>query len=356
MWINNNIFAEDLKNISSSKYIEWNRFYNKTIFITGATGLIGYTLASSILYYEKQNHKNIKVIALVRDVKKASEKFKEQIKDGCSISFIEGSVEQFPLIKEPIDFIIHGACPTISSLFSNNPVEIITTILDGTQNILKLAKEKKIEGCVFLSSMEVYGEIFSKDKLPEEMLGSINILSPRSSYPEGKRMAELICASYHSEYNVPVCTARLAQTFGPGISIDDNRVFGFMMRSAVSNINIELKADGKKENMYLYTADAATGILVLLTKGEGGKSYNVANDTTYCSVKDMGQLVLDTFEKRDLKVLTNVGAEEAKKLYPPNSFMRLDTTKLKNLGWNAEIGLKEMYLRMYKSIEEEKNK
>lgn len=59
-------------------------------------------------------------------------------------------------------------------------------ILDGTQNILKLAKEKNVSGCVYLSSMEVYGEVFTKEKLLEENLGSINILSPRSSYPEEK--------------------------------------------------------------------------------------------------------------------------------------------------------------------------
>lgn len=219
---------------------------------------------------------------------------------------------------------------------------------------MKLAKEKNVSGCVYLSSMEVYGEVFTKEKLLEENLGSINILSPRS-YPEGKRMAELICSSYFHEYKVPVCIARLAQTFGPGISIEDNRVFGFMLRSAINNKNIELKADGLKENMYLYTADAATGILVLLTKGSGGMSYNIANENTYCSVKDMGKLVLETFGKGELKVLTNVGAEEAKKLYPPNSFMNLDVTKLKKIGWNATTGLNDMYLRMYKAIINEKD-
>ena len=71
-----------------------------------------------------------------------------------------------------------------------------------------------------------------------------------------------------------------------------------------------LKTAGTKENSYLYTMDAVTAILTLLVKGENGRTYNVANEETYCSVKDMGKLVLNTFGKVNLKVVTNVGNEK----------------------------------------------
>ena len=347
MWKENKIFKEDLDYCMNASFIPWNKFESKTFFVTGATGLIGYTLTSSLLYHSLLKKSGIKVIALARDVENAKEQYIELLRDGVPLEFVKGTVEQLSKITGDIDYIVHGACPTDSSFFAEHPVETIQTIVSGTANVLQLAKEKDVKSLVHLSSMEVYGEVLTKEKISENDLGKIDLTSLRSSYPEAKRLAENLCACFAKEYNVPVKVARLVQTFGPGVKYEDKRVFAYMMRCALDNKDIELKTSGKKENSYLYTMDAVTAILTMLAKGEDGKTYNVANEKTYCSVKEMGRIVLDTFGKNNLRVITNVGDDFTAQMYPPRSRMNLSTAAIMLLGWIAKQELPQMYKRMY---------
>lgn len=346
MWTENKIFLEDLEYGSNAEFIPWESFSGKTFFITGATGLIGYTLTSLLLYHSAEKKSDIRVVALVRDIAKAREQFGGQLADGAPIEFVEGAVEDFDAsrIAQKIDYVIHGACPTASAFFTEHPVETIRTIVNGTDNMLRLCVEKRVQSAAFLSSMEVYGEVSSREKLTEENLGKIDLLNPRSSYPEAKRLAENLCACYASEFDLDVKSIRLAQTFGPGVRYEDARVFAYMMRCAMEDKNIELKTSGSKENPYLYTMDAVTAILTILAKGERGRSYNAANEDTYCSVRDMAETVLRTFGKKNLKVETNGGSDNV--IYPPPSYMRMETAALRRMDWRARTALPQMYERM----------
>ena len=106
MWTENKRFKEDLEYITSVNFIDWHKLDNKTIFITGATGLIGYTFASALLYRNLVYNSNIKVIALVRNITKSKEKFAEQLKQNANIEFVVGDVENIPCINEDIDYIV----------------------------------------------------------------------------------------------------------------------------------------------------------------------------------------------------------------------------------------------------------
>ena len=347
MWIENEIFRQDLENIAGCEYIPWEELKDKSVFITGVTGLVGYTVTSALAYCSLKKHLGIKLLALVRDAEKARETFQGQSASHCEIDFICGSVEELPTIKPDIDYVIHCACPTASRYFVSNPVDTIRTIVMGTDNILKLAQEKRISGMVYLSSMEVFGETKTREALKETDLGYIDILSARSSYPEGKRIAESLCCAYSEQYRVPVTAARLAQTFGPGVKKDDNRVFAYMARCAAKGEDIRLNTSGSKENMYLYTMDAAGAILLLMLKGERGTSYNVGNPNTYCSVREMAQLVADELGKEKISVITNAtGDKHENNIYGPEGFLRMSTAKLEKLGWTAKTELAEMFRRM----------
>lgn len=357
MWTENPIFRDDLDRLASYDYIPWQELKGKTIFITGATGLIGYTVVCALLRYNQLFDAGIKVVALVRSIEKAGAKFNQQITDGCDITFILGTAEHIPEIVGKIDYIIHGACPTSSQYFVDHAVETINTIITGTKNVLDLARKKNVSGVVFLSSMEAYGTIYERRPLSENDLGYIDLTSPRSSYPEGKRFAENMCCAYAEEYGVPVTTARLVQTFGPGVKKDDGRVFAYATRCALNGEDICLKTDGSKENMYLYSADAAGAILFLLVNGERRTAYNVGNDESYCSVKEMVQTVADVLGNGKVSVLTNCGAEESespqKNIYWPNGYLMMDISKLKSAGWTAHVPLGEMFRRMAACFEDE---
>ena len=344
MWTENEIFRADLESLCSCGYIPWGELNGKTVLITGGTGLIGYTVTSALAYRSLTRGEKIRLLLPVRSEGKARERYAAHLADGCEIRFLPGSVEDLPDPDGPVDYIIHGASPTASRRFTEYPAETARTILIGTENMLSLARRKAVSGMVFLSSMEVYGEITDRRVLREEDLGAVDLFSPRSVYPEGKRMAENLCCAYYSEYGVPVTAARLCQTFGPGVSAEDGSVFAYMARCALSGEDIRLSTPGTKENMYLYTADAAGAILLLLLRGKRGAAYSVGNPDTYCSVKEMGELVARTLGEGRMSVLTGTG--DAAGIYPPDTYLRLDISRMRSLGWRPSVNLEEMFRRM----------
>lgn len=340
------MFQEDMAALLNDPIVPWNELRGRTVFITGATGLIGYTLVSALLQYNLERGGNIRVIAMVRDRKKAEGKYAQWLTaSGTQPVFLEGTAEDEPEVSGIVDYIVHCACPTDSAYFAEHPAETIGAIYTGAKYVLELARKKAVQGIVFLSSMEVYGEVKIRQKLSEGDLGYIDLTSPRSSYPEGKRLAENLCCAYAAEYGVPVTIVRLAQTFGPGVDRSDGRVFAYMARCALAGENIRLNTDGTKENMYLYTMDAVSAILLLLVKGKRGSAYNAANERTYCSIREMAELVAKMLGRGSIEVEINVGQRDLEK-YRPDGYCRLDVSKLTELGWNAYTGLAEMYRRM----------
>ena len=354
MWIGNDFFKEDLESVSNMSYIPWDKLKNKTILITGATGLLGFNLVSLLSYLSIYKGVSLRILALVRDITAAENRFSKQLADGAPIQFIKGDLLHIPSIEEPINYIIHGASPTASRFFVEKPVETILMNLQGATELLELAKSKKVESFLFLSSMEVYGGIQTREKINELHATSIDTMSPRSSYPEVKRLIESLCASYSSEYNVPVKVIRLAQTFGIGISDSENRVFAQFAKDAMSGGPIVLFTRGGTEHAYLYTADAVAAMLTVLLLGKNGEAYNAANEDTYCSIKEMAEVVANLpIIKSKFSHSVEVVVDETKNsggIYPPELYMDLDTSKLQKLGWYALQDLKNMFLRMITTI------
>ena len=158
-------------------------------------------------------------------------------------------------------------------------------------------------------------------------------------------MCEGMCCAYAEQYDIPAKVVRLAQTFGPGVRRDDARVFADFARKASNGEDIVMHTSGESSRMYLYTMDAVSAILTVLLKGENGNCYNAANKTTYCSIKEMAELVSRVLSDGKSSVIIQLDEESRKKFSPPHR-LYLDTGKLEALGWCAEYGLEEMYRRM----------
>lgn len=326
--LRNSIFYEDLKDVCAVSFIPWNRLRNSTIFITGATGLIGTAVVNSLHYANKEKGLSLKLIALVRDIEKAEERFKDILNDGILV-LVQGSVEEIPSIDADIDYIVHGASQTASKEFVNHAVETINTAVTGTKNLLELAREKDVKGFVYMSSMEVYGYPEKGHHVTENEIGAFTPLNLRNSYPISKIMCESLCCAYASEYNVPARIVRLTQTFGPGVHQDDNRIFAYFGRCVKEGRNIVLKTSGETERCYLYTVDAVTAILTILLKGGNGEAYNAADEDTYCSIAEMAERVAS---EAGIKVEYDIQPPSLNG-FPETLYMYLDTSKLKNLGW-----------------------
>lgn len=327
--MNNSIFEEDIKNIIND--FDMSVFDGKTILVTGATGLIGKLCVKSLL----NSGYNTQVIALVRDEEKGKNIFGESKR----LTYLVQDINQRINTTRRVDYIIHAASTTSSKDFVEKPVETIYTAINGSRNILEFAKNKRLEGMVYLSSLEIYG-VNEKENIKEEDYGYIDILNPRSSYSESKKMVETMCISYGTEYGVPVKIARLAQTFGAGVSISDNRVFAQFAKAIINKENIVLHTKGETKRNYCYTTDTVRGIFTILTKGENNNAYNVANENSYCSISEMAHLLENEYTKVEYKI------DEVNRGYNPTVKIALNTEKLNALGWEAKVNLKEMFDRL----------
>ena len=335
------VIQEDLENISGAEFICWDKLYNKYIFVTGGTGLIGSTLIRALLYANEEKILNLHILALIRDREKAK---KILGKENKNLHFILGSVENFPDIEASVDYIIHGASPTASLFFVNHPVETIQIAVQGTMKLLELARRKKARSFVYLSSMEVYGAPGEDILIPESQGCTLDSMVVRSCYPISKRLCENLCASYVQEYNLSAKVVRLAQTFGPGVLKEDKRVFAEFARDAIEGKSIILQTTGTSKREYLYTSDAVTAILTVLLSGKAGEAYNAGNPDTYCSITEMAQMVAEQIAEKKIQVQYLRQNDNLK--FPPPHRLNLDVRKLEKLGWKSLRGLKEMYLRM----------
>lgn len=339
------ILLEDIERLRELYLSFFDSLNGKNILVTGATGLIGKTLVLSIL----QNTKSANVIAHVRNKEKAEAIF-FNVPYRERLSFLVSDIKEKIQKNEPIHYIIHAASETSSKVFVENPVETIETAITGTRNVLEFAREKNVESLVYLSTMEVYGTPATDGKILETQGTTLNTMEIRSSYPESKRLCESLCKAYASEYSVPVKVIRLTQTFGPGVSYHDGRVFAEFARCVIEKRNIVLKTKGETKRNYLYTADAVSAILAVLLKGSVGEAYNAANEETYCSIYEMAHLVAEECAKNEIQVV--VQEQDISKFgYAPVLKMNLDVSKLKQLGWIANYTLKEMFVRMIAEME-----
>ncbi len=348
---NNRVLQEDFELLVKSD-TPFEELRGKTVFITGATGLIGSQLVKTLACCNRLKGTGIKIVAFVRDEKKAQKIFG----DIPYIELLVGDINDKVTYNGEVDYIIHGASATSSRYFVECPVETIITAINGTRNILELARVKKVEGFLYLSSLEVYGTPDgTEERVCENDYGYIDILNVRSSYSEGKRMVECLCCSYMSEYGVPVKIARLSQTFGAGVEYNDGRVFAELARCAIEKRDIVLHTRGETVRSYCYTADAVSAIAYILLRGEAGTAYNVTNMSTACSVKELAQLVCRIFKESEITVKFDIPENIGDFGYNPEMVIKPDATRLENLGWKPRTALEQMLKRLVGSMKNDKN-
>ena len=318
---------------------------NTTVLVTGATGLIGQNLVKKLLLLDAR------VVAVIRDKAKADKLFGNDER----ITYIIKDIVNLQPEKMEVDYIIHGASNTASKAFISEPVHVINIALEGTKRTLEIARLSNVKGYIFLSSMEVYGTPSTDEKIDEMHNTNLYTMSPRSSYPESKRMCESLCAAYASQYAVPTKVIRLTQTFGPGVQYHDNRVFAEFARCVIEQRDIVLHTKGSTKRSYLYTEDAVDAVLTVLLKGKVCEAYNAANEETYCSILQMAKLVAEECAEGKINVIV-----EEKDIssfgYSPNLCMNLDTGKIKNLGWGPSVDLVNMYHNMIADMKSRNSK
>ncbi|MBR3143742.1 NAD(P)-dependent oxidoreductase [Candidatus Saccharibacteria bacterium] len=340
------VIEQDVKTIVNELGLDWKDFADKTILVTGATGLVGSLLVRTFLSLNKEKGANIKVIILVRSSAKAKELFED---DGRSelIVYEQKDITEPVNIKEDIDYIIHTAAPASSRYFVEEPVETMDAIINGSRQMLELAKEKKVEKIVLMSSMEAYGVYDSKDATENEH-GYLDLCNVRNSYSVGKRAAELCAYAYYSEYGVPTISVRLAMCFGAGQKKTDTRVHRIFCEAAIKGEDVVVKSTGKSTVNFVYSSDAILAILLLLLKGKSGETYNVAGDDMDYTIMDMANFIAS---KNGVKVKNEINESNVR--FAKDSIMRLNTDKIKELGWAPKYNIEDALMHYMDYLKEE---
>ena len=246
------------------------------------------------------------------------------------------------MIKK-IDIIIHAAGIASPFYYRKKPLETLDVTINGTRNLLNIAKKNKSK-FIFFSSSEIYGDP-DKANIPtkENYRGNVNSMGPRACYDESKRLGETLCYIYSKYFNVHTNIIRPFNVYGPGMSQNDYRIFPNFAINILTNSIISIYGSGNQTRTYCYVSDAIEGFLRVIKYGKKGEVYNIGNNKPEVSV---GQ-IYKIFKKITTKKIFAKYIKHPKS-YPADEPQRRcpDIKKsIKHLNYkpkiNLEVGLKK---------------
>ncbi len=306
----------------------------KSIVIVGATGTIGAYLVEFLCYANENKDVDINVFAVSRKRETLRNLFGEESE---RLHFVEQDINQPFSIDEEVDYIVHAAGNAHPASFCADPVGTILNSVNGTRNLLELARCKSAK-LLYLSSGEVYGGGVQPELgWTEEDKLEFNTTMWRSCYPIGKSAAENLCACYGEQYGTSYVIARLCHTFGANITASDNRACAQFVTRASKGEDIHLLSEGLNIRSYLYVGDAVSAIFTLLIRGERGQIYNIAGDETV-SIRQFAELCAECGKVR---VSFQTATEIEKKAQTYINHQILNNEKIKTLDWKNVFSIKE---------------
>lgn len=337
----NPILDADLKYIISAD-LPWGRFHNKTILVTGASGFLPAYMVETLLYLNEVRAISCKVIGLVRNLQKAKRRFRRYL-ERSDLVFILGDVSVKQIWSERFDYIIHAASQASPKYYGVDPVGTMSANLLGTIHLLNYAKDTGCDGFLFFSSGDVYG-IPKNIPTKESDYGYIEINDVRSCYGESKRAAETLGVSYAKQYRVPFIAVRPSHTYGPGMALDDGRVFADFIRDVLQEKELLLHSDGTAIRTFCYLSDAIIGCFTILFKGAIGFAYNLGNPNGVLSIGELAEILsnLGMDKKLGVKLL---GKKPEGYITSPVSIVIPNVDLLNSLGWFPKIGPGEGFAR-----------
>ncbi len=336
-----------------SQNLDYEFLRDKTLLITGATGMLGRYLTEYFIYLNAVKNLNLRILLIVRNLKKVELLFGDKLNKNiqCLVSELNTPLRT----EEKINYIIHAASLADPQYYKTNPVDVALPNILGTYYLLELARKKKIEHFLYFSSAEVYGKISNSQLITENTLGTIDPLDIRSCYSESKRMGETLCKSYYEQYQVPVTCLRIFHTYGPTLDYHhDQRVFSEFVKSVIENNQIIMKSTGEAKRAFCYVLDLVSACLTLLSHGLSGEAYNMANDECFVSIKELAQEIIKAFPDRNIRFYKE--NRETNSSYIENkvtTYINVSTQKLRALGWKPTISIQDGFRRTIDMIEDE---
>ncbi len=336
-------YAQDIQRAALAD-VPWGKLDGCNILITGATGLIGSCLVDVLMAHDDAT---FHVYAAGRSEQRAQARFSAHLSNP-RFHFLRYDVTEPVASDVPFHFIVHAASGAAPQAFAHTPVEVMKSNIIGTLNLLDYGLAHGLRRLLYVSSGEVYGQC-SAPEISERDSGYVDPTKPRSCYPSSKRAAETLCASFADEYGADVVIARPAHIYGPHFTESDNRVYAQFIRNVLRGEDIVMKSDGSQLRSWCYVVDCATAILHILLQGAKGEAYNISDNSSAVSIKQLAEMVA---EIGGCNVVMDIPKDDEKKGYNPVTRSVFLTDKLEAFGWKVSG---TMHDKMASTIAEARN-
>ena len=270
--------ARDIAGAVSRLSAEWPRLAGAKLLMTGGTGFIGRWLLEMLRAADLEQGLGLEVMVLSRDpdafVRKAP-----HLADHSGFRLVPGDVRGFEAGQGDFTHVIHAAADASAALNEADPLAMFDTAVEGTRQVLQLARKCRVTRVLMLSSGAVYGaQPWDMTHVAEDWTGGPDLSSHRSAYAEGKRAAEMLGTIYRQQHGMDVGIARIFTVLGPLLPLDTHFAAGNFLRDAMAGKAVTVNGDGRAVRSYLYAADLAEWLWAMLLRAPVNATYNLGSE------------------------------------------------------------------------------
>jgi nucleoside-diphosphate-sugar epimerase len=330
----------DLNLILRETQTLWEPMRGQRLFITGGTGFFGCWLVESFCHINRELGLDASATVLTRNPGNFIAKAPHLAADP-HVQLLAGDVRDFDFPQGTFPFVIHAATEASARQAAEAPLEMLSTILAGTQRTLEFAATHGAARFLLTSSGAVYGlQPSTITHLPESYAGAPDPLDPSSVYAEGKRAAELMCSLYHKTENIECAIARCWAFCGPHLPLDAHFAIGNFIGNVLHRKPILIQGDGTPRRSYLYGADLAIWLWAMLFRAPPLIPINIGSGEDV-SILELAQKVAQTL---DPKAVVRVAGSPAPGVAPSRYVPSVSRAK-QLLGLEPTVGLEESIRR-----------
>jgi len=332
--------ADDIDLILARTEGLWEEMRGSRLFLTGGTGFFGCWLVESFLAANRKFDLQAELTVLTRSPKAFLEKCPHLANDP-SLNLVTGDVRNFKFPSGDFPFFIHAATEASAKLIAEQPLHMLSTVIEGTKQCLEFASSHGTKKFLLTSSGAVYGDQPpSITHISEDFSGAPNPLDPASVYSEGKRTAELMCAVHGATYPMECKVARCFAFVGPHLPLDTHFAIGNFIRDAMQGGSIRINGDGTPKRSYMYAADLAIWLWTILFKAPPMVAFNVGSDQAI-SISELAQTVVEaTGSTASVRISLPASGSSTIKQYVPSV-----TRAREQLGLICEVTLEDAIRR-----------
>jgi UDP-glucuronate decarboxylase len=349
----NPVIKQDLARITQEPLV-WENFAGSEVLITGASGFLPAYMVETLLFLNQHSLSTpARVTALVRNEERARERFAAYV-GRDDLRLLVQDVSEPLRVSTRFDYVVHAASNASPVAFMADPAGTISANVLGAYHLLNAAAHQGIcKGFLYFSSGEVYGAVQpSSSPLREEDGGFLDPTDLRACYGESKRMGEAMAVAWARQYGVPTRIVRPGHTYGPGMRLDDGRVFADFVRDILRGGPIVMLSEGTARRAFCYLADATAAFFTILLKGEDGQAYNVLNPGAMTRITDLADRLAALYKNEGIHVERRARPASA---YIPSTDQgtTVSIEKIAALGWRPTTTIEDGFQKTIESYRAE---